>query len=293
MKRLISVLSLIMLWPLAASQAQVLAPNEAGVSMGHWYTIVRNVEAAKKFWILMGGSPIEVDGTDVIKFPGVLVFLTKGEPSGGTVGTTVDHTGFHVPNGEEFVAKLRAAGVKTDPTAGTRTQGYQGSSWGNVYSPDDLKVEILDSTRSTAAIGTSAVQAASPLTGSIASDHIHFFVAESSLEEIQAWYAKIFGAKPFMDPVPNVSNPVRAGNVPGVELKFSKSPDSTVPTRGRALDHIGFEVKNLEVFCKKLEGNGVKFDLPYSKRRHKGYASAELTDAWGTSIELTEGLNKL
>jgi catechol 2,3-dioxygenase-like lactoylglutathione lyase family enzyme len=241
----------------------------------------------------MGGSPIEVDGTDVIKFPGVLVFLRKGEPSGGTVGTTVDHTGFHVPNGEKFVAKLKAAGVKMDPAAGTRTQGYQGSSWGNVYSPDDLKVEILDSTRSTAAIGTSAVRAASPLAGSIASDHIHFFVPEASLEEIQAWYAKIFGAKLFMDPVPSVSNPVRAVNIPGVELKFSKSADSTVPTKGRALDHIGFEVKDLEVFCKKLAGNGVKFDQSYSKTRHSGYASAELTDAWGTSLELTEGLNKL
>ena len=37
----------------------------------------------------------------------------------------------------------------------------------------------------------------------------------------------------------------------------------------------------------------MKFDQPYSKTRHKGYASAELTDPWGTSIELTEGLNKL
>jgi hypothetical protein len=55
MKRFISVLILIVLWPLAASRAQVLAPNEAGVSMGDWHTIVRDVEAAKKFWILMGG----------------------------------------------------------------------------------------------------------------------------------------------------------------------------------------------------------------------------------------------
>jgi catechol 2,3-dioxygenase-like lactoylglutathione lyase family enzyme len=86
---------------------------------------------------------------------------------------------------------------------------------------------------------------------------------------------------------------VRAGNIPGMELKFSKAPASPVPTEGRALNHIGFEVKNLKAFCRKLEANGVKFDLTYSKTRHKGYASAELTDSWGTSIELTEGLNKL
>jgi hypothetical protein len=36
----------------------------------------------------------------------------------------------------------------------------------------------------------------------------------------------------------------------------------------------------------------VKFDQPFSKSRHKGYASAMITDPWGLSIELTEGLNK-
>ena len=66
-----------------------------------------------------------------------------------------------------------------------------------------------------------------------------------------------------------------------------------MPTKGRALDHIGFEVRNLEAFCKKLEASGVKFDEPYSKSRNPGYASATLTDPWGTTIELTEGLNRL
>jgi hypothetical protein len=63
-------------------------------------------------------------------------------------------------------------------------------------------------------------------------------------------------------------------------------------TKGRTLDHIGFEVTNLEAYCKKLEGNGVKFDEPYSKSRHKDFASAMLTDPWGVFIELTEGLRR-
>ena len=65
-----------------------------------------------------------------------------------------------------------------------------------------------------------------------------------------------------------------------------------LPTRGRVIDHVGFEVKDLQAFCKKLEADGVKFDEPYSQSRHKSFASAELTDPWGISIELTEGLNK-
>ena len=83
------------------------------------------------------------------------------------------------------------------------------------------------------------------------------------------------------------------GAVPGVEfMRFGFPSDSLSPTKGRALDHIGFEVRGLKEFCEKLAARGIKFDLPYSKSRHKGFASAELTDLFGTSIELTEGLNR-
>ena len=289
MKRSLGILLITMVWPLAGLQAQLVPPSADGVSLGQWYTIVRDVDAAKKFYIMLGGTPMKIDGVDVMKFPGVFVFLSKGEPSGESVGSVVNHTGFHMPNGMEVVAKLTAAGIKKDPNAGTKLNG---SSWGNVYSPDGFKVEILDSSTSTAAVGMSGVPAPSPLHGPISPDHIHFFVPEPSATYAQAWYSKIFGAKLFSDPVPRPADPVLAGNIPGVELKFTNSPGPIAATKGRALDHIGFEVKNLQAFCKKLEANGVKLDQPFSKTRHKGYASAEFTDPWGTTIELTEGLNK-
>jgi hypothetical protein len=278
-KGLISILSLIVLWPLSASWAQVLAPNGAGVALGHLDTNVRDVESTKKFWILLGGKPIKVDGTDVIKFPGVLVFLRKADVSGGTTGTSVDHVGFWVPNGQEVVAKLKAAGVKADPTAGTRRAEYRGYSWGDVYSPDDLKVEILEDKN---------------LTQPIESDHIHLFGSNGVSEsEVQAWYHTVLDARLILDPVPNSVNPVVAALIGSVELKYSRSPDPLSPTKGRAVERIGFEVKNLEAFCKNLVANGVKFDKPYSKSRHASFASAELTDPWGTPIELTQGLNQL
>ena len=59
-------------------------------------------------------------------------------------------------------------------------------------------------------------------------------------------------------------------------------------------DHIGFEIKNLEAFCKKLEASGVKFDRPYGKSQTiPGLGLAFLTDPWGTYIEINEGLDKL
>jgi hypothetical protein len=51
-------------------------------------------------------------------------------------------------------------------------------------------------------------------------------------------------------------------------------------------------VKNLEAFCKKLEANGVKLDVPYKKIPAAGISLAFLTDPFGTYIELTEGLDQ-
>ena len=68
-------------------------------------------------------------------------------------------------------------------------------------------------------------------------------------------------------------------------------PPHLAPTKGHSLDHIGFEVKNLEAYCKRLEAAGIKFDVPYRKVPNLGIAIAFLTDPAGAYIELTEGLD--
>ncbi|HUO30283.1 MAG TPA: VOC family protein, partial [Bryobacteraceae bacterium] len=73
----------------------------------------------------------------------------------------------------------------------------------------------------------------------------------------------------------------------------SQAQGAVAGTKGRALDHIGFEVKDLETFCRKLEADGVKLDMPYRRIPELNLAIAYLTDPWGTYIELTEGLNRL
>jgi hypothetical protein len=63
-----------------------------------------------------------------------------------------------------------------------------------------------------------------------------------------------------------------------------------VTTKGRALDHIGFDVNNLQAFCKKPEASGIKLDRPYSKNAN-GIGMAFIYDPWGTYIELNERPN--
>lgn len=74
-----------------------------------------------------------------------------------------------------------------------------------------------------------------------------------------------------------------------MNLNISEAPGPAVPIRGRMLDHIGFEVSGLEAFCRSLAAMGVRLDSPYRKNT-QGIGTAFLTDPWGTSIELTEGL---
>jgi hypothetical protein len=66
-----------------------------------------------------------------------------------------------------------------------------------------------------------------------------------------------------------------------------------VGTRGRVVDHIGFEVKDLEALCRKLEGMCITLDRPYAKVPALNIAIAFISDPWGTYLELTEGLDKV
>jgi hypothetical protein len=86
-------------------------------------------------------------------------------------------------------------------------------------------------------------------------------------------------------------------DLPGVGYMlnyFSWLPDEPlVGTTGRAVDHVGFEVRNLEAFCKELQSKGIELTVPYRKVPELKLAIAFVKDPWGTSIELTEGLRDL
>ena len=84
----------------------------------------------------------------------------------------------------------------------------------------------------------------------------------------------------------------QAADLPGININISSTPSALAATKGRMLDHIGFEVQNLEAFCRKLEADGIVFDRPYGKLP-SGFGLAFLTDPWGTYIELAEGLRDL
>jgi predicted enzyme related to lactoylglutathione lyase len=279
----LTILLLALLFRPTVASAQILVAGEGPVVYGHHHLNTTNMDAQKKFFAdTLGGSVAKIGDRqqEIIKFPNVLIFFRPMQaPTGGSIGTTVNHIGFSVPDLRPVIAKIKANGFKmitTDSVAAdvkVTDDIAAASPTTNIafaLGPDEVKVEFVEVKSQKAPIQL---------------HHIHFFGQMNT--EMQAWYAKTFGAK--MLP----ANPASAfvqDQLPGVFLNFSPSPTPTVGTTGRSIDHIGFEIKNLEAFTKKLEAQGIKLDRPYTKVPDLGIAIAFIKDPWGTNIEMTEGL---
>jgi len=269
----------------APVSAQIITAD-GPIVYGHHHFNTTDMAAQKRFFVdTLGGkaATIGTNNTEVIEFPNVFLFFRPMQkPTGGTIGSTVNHVGFSVPDLKPVVTKLKANGYKmitsesvastvkiTDDIAAASPTTNIAFTLG----PEDIKVELVEVKTQTAPIQL---------------HHVHFFGEHR--EEMQDWYAKVFGA------TKNPANPNQAfvtDQLPGVTLSFSPSTTPTVATQGRALDHIGFEVKDLELFTKRLEDAGIPLTVAYRKVDALGINIAFIKDPWGTNIELTEGLAKI
>jgi catechol 2,3-dioxygenase-like lactoylglutathione lyase family enzyme len=201
-------------------------------------------------------------GTPLISFPGLYINLNLGteKGNGGTPGSVVNHVGFMVDNVQKRVAEWKAKGVTVLPGANNRQdQAY-------VVTPDGVRIEILEDKTQTVPIRN---------------EHIHFALTEAEIPKAQAWYVKTFGGKAA------TRNGQPVVDLPGVELRFAKVDAKQGPTRGRVLDHIGFDVKDHAAFVKKIEAEGIKLDdMP--RKVPNGSTIVYITDPWGTRIEIIE-----
>jgi catechol 2,3-dioxygenase-like lactoylglutathione lyase family enzyme len=272
MRRFVSAFSLIASLVAGGASAQPYTPNDAGVTMGHWHLNSRDIEANKKIFVALGGTALKAGDFDVVRFPGVNVYLNMrpGTPAatGGTVGTVVNHVGFLVPNVQAAVAKLKDLNV----TIATGPNGIDNRlDQAFVTTADGFKIEFLEDKNQTVPIRH---------------HHVHFYVAESAIPDMQAWYAKVFGAKPGM------RGRFQAADIPGANLTFTKSDQPTVPTKGHVLDHIGIDVTDIDAFLKKAAAAGVTPVVAPTKNPTNGVWLAFIQDPWGTYIEINQRPNQ-
>lgn len=252
------------------ARAQLAPPNPEGVTLAHVHLMVKDVDAQKKFWIdIMGGKLVKNGPLELISFPGVFILLRQSNDATPPDGAVLDHFGFVVKDMPGLVAKWKAANLKMIPTENPN-EIY-------VVGPDGVRVEVYGIPR---------------LQNPIEMNHLHYMAFD--VPGMQAWYNRAFGAiiseracvgcitKPSL---------IKTVNVPGnINFSFSVAKEKRAPTKGRSIDHIGFEVKNIEAFVQDLEANGIKMDEQVRQIPNTKIKIAFLTDPYGTRIELTENL---
>jgi catechol 2,3-dioxygenase-like lactoylglutathione lyase family enzyme len=264
--------------------AQTAAPNDTGISIGHIHLTVPDPDGMLKLWTdVMGGEPATAGPLKMIKYPGVFLIATKnGNPAGGTKGSAVDHIGFSVKSYADTKAKATAAGLPVQELT-PNVQAF-------ITFPNDIIIEVQEETS---------------LTTPSAFSHYHLSAADQN--GLREWYLKTFGAaegerRPklkgakvpggFIDFLGFGGRGGKGGKGGAAPAETAAAPAGPAATKGRALDHIGFEVKDLKAFTDKLVAGGQKMDMNFNDMSAKiGLKIAFITDPNGTYIELTEGLN--
>ena len=267
-------------WLAAAELSNEAAP----VIVGHYHLNVTSIPEHRRFWVdTLGGKATKIGSVEAIEFPDVYLLLHEQGPTGPTRGTTFDHIGFAVPDVPALTTKVVANGyaltVGREPAPGETASPPTAGNYGRfsyLVGPDGVKVELV----------TSAAENAPP----IVHHHVHF--VNRQFVEMQQWYMKAFNAT-LRD---GQTDFFIGADLPGVGYMlnfFSWLPAEEVTgTGGRAVDHVGFEVRNLRAFVAELEAKGIELATPYRRDEALGLSVATIVDPWGTVIELTEGLRR-
>src|SRR5689334_1588590 len=188
-----TIVVLILLCAVCPLFAQLPTPNADGVTAGHHIFRAKDVDAANKFWMTLGGEPAALANIKLMKFPGVLLFISAPRganpaPSlGGNHGTTVEFITFKVKDLKASLAKLNEAGISAKTENGEAT----------IVGPDDVQVLLTED---------------KSLEQPILSNGLVMNVANAA--EVSAWYAKWFGAQI------STTRGITFADIPGAQIVF-------------------------------------------------------------------------
>ena len=246
--------------------AQVMPLSESGIAMGHIHLNVADIDAQKKFWITQfDAKPLDRDGLKGVKVPGMLILFTQKAATHPSQSTVLDHFGFKVRSREEMVAKARASGYQV-------TREFIGSEgFPNAYivGPEGISIELRED-----------------LTQKLLAEahHLHYLLPD--FMDLRSWYLATF---PMQE---SKRGPHPSADIPGMNLTFATGSARDLGSKDGLIDHIGFEVRDLRSFSKKLTAQGIKVDITSGASGDLGVPHAFVTDPKGILIELTEGLTK-
>jgi catechol 2,3-dioxygenase-like lactoylglutathione lyase family enzyme len=251
----------------APSYAQLSPANAAGVTYGHTHLNVADINPHKKLFVeALGGELLQRGTRSLIKFPNMIIVFFERKPSAPSEGSVVDHFGFKVQNMVEMRKTLTAMGFEVQE----QFTGAEGFPNAYVLGPDGLRLEIQED---------------KTLNVKAAPNHVHFFTPDHA--KLLDWYVDTFSLTKRKRG--RIETTADAGTV---NLTFGTAKTQTLPTKGGSIDHIGFEIDDLEAFTQRLQAKGIKLDVTVRKLPDSDLKYAFITDPNGTYIELTQGLDQ-
>jgi len=265
--------------PAAAPRAAAGAANP--VVFTHVHLTVKDIAATKTLLVDgLNGTATTAGSVEGVKYPGLLVLLHKGEPGGGSKGTTVSLLGLEVKDLKPMVERLRASKAKMvtreetnmiyTVLADVATIPDQQTISAVVQTPDGVNIRLVENTKATAPVSFG---------------HIHF--APANLGDTMDWYSQAFSAKTGNRGFGFQS--LDLGKKSSA-LMFTLASDTVVGTDGRSLARIGFEVRGAALLARKIQSLGGTIVSPAARNAETGATTVVVSDPWGTIIELTEGL---
>lgn len=261
-----SFIALLLIAPLA--YAQPVDSEGSDLVFGHLHLYVTDVELHADLWSeLFSGEVVEKEGYTAVRIPGTHVFLTATDSVAPSHGTGVSFVGLEVADLDGVLEAWAARGF--EPGWMVEKARYpEGANLAFLTFPDGLLVMV----RENEDLATTARM-----------HGVHYVTPEPS--DLQAWYGEMLGATPAAG-----HRDLEISNVPGAGLVFGPTESAPRPTEGSVIDHVGFEIDDMQDFADRLAAAGVEFVF--------GPRHIESLDIWvvffvdpnGVTVELTEGL---
>ena len=219
--------------------------------------IVPDAEKAVDWYIShLGAEPRRSDDfADRVRYGGILLSFTRGSDAKPSTGGAIDHIGFSVTDVEAKMKELEAAGATVvtpaRDVAGLFRSGFV-EMWGT-------KIEILSDP---------------DLPGF---HHIHLRVPDPDAD--LKWYVEVVGGERGQ----------LKGRLDGVrypELWLLAEKGESEPSRGHAIDHIGWRPPDMAAMFAHLKAKGVKGDA--EPRLSRGLPTMNVEDLFGVRVELIQ-----
>ena len=258
---------------LFATSLMALPSSANAEDYGHVHLRTTDHLAAAQWYIdHMDCQAYEREGACKVDDIQILFYSDGAEPTGPSVGSGIDHLGFSFTDLEAKMAGWKAAGVKILEDI-REVQGLFKLAF--VEDPWGTKIEVVEDLQW------------------LGFHHIHLRSEDPGTT--LSWYEELFGGIP--DKMKGRLTGLRYNTVGtrGVWLLVGQQRDGTLePTVGRAFDHLGWIVDDMDAYISMLQGKGMELDdgpREVTNSAGEDLIIAFLISAEGVRIELVQYVN--